>query len=499
MQIFTAAQTREWDAATLQHQGISSQQLMERAAQACTRWLTARYEQDTPFIVLCGCGNNGGDGLAITRLLLQAGYAAKAFLLKHQPDLSPDALAQQQLLPVSALQVLETGSLLSSLPQHIVLIDAILGAGTSRPLSGWLKDFVADINQLPHQKISIDVPTGLQADQLPEENEVILKATHTLCLQQYKRSLLHPEGGKHAGGLHLMDIGLDKNFLAHNTSPYQTIDTETVHSLYRPREAFSHKGTLGTALVVAGSFSMMGAAALAITAAGRAGAGKVRALVPACGYDIIQTLAPEALCLVSGDKHIEEMATHAENARGLVAGPGMGTEPATAAALRELLLQQKEPLVLDADAINILSKEKSLLHEVPPLSVLTPHPKEFERLFGATSNSMARIELAREKAQAHRLLLVMKDRYTVVVTPSGDCWYNLRGSVAMATGGSGDVLSGILAGLLAQQYSPFAAAVLGVHLHAVAGEFAARENGIHATVAGDLVRHIGMAFKELET
>jgi len=498
MQLFSASRIKEWDNFTLRQQGISSQQLMERAAQACTTWLVRHFDAKTPFVVLCGCGNNGGDGLAITRFLLQEGYGAKALLLQHQARLSADALAQQQLLPISALQVLETGSMLSHLPENVVLVDAILGAGLSRPLSGWLRDFVQGLASFPNTIVSIDVPTGLMPDALPEPGSMVVKATHTLCLQQYKRSLLHPEGGKFGGQLHRIEIGLDAAFTSQNPSPYHTIDATTVQSLFQQREPFSHKGTLGTAMVIAGSFSMMGAAALAASAAGHAGAGKVRALVPECGYNIIQTLVPEALCITSGKEHITEMALHTTQAAGILAGPGMGQAPETMAALKGLLEASQHPLVLDADAINILAKNKELLALVPALSILTPHPKEFERLFGETPDSMARLELAREKAKEHNLILIMKDRYTAIVTPSGDCWYNLRGSVAMATGGSGDVLAGILAGLLAQQYSPFAAAILGVHLHAAAGEYAAQENGVHATVAGDLVKHLGDAFKELE-
>lgn len=498
MHLLTAAQTKDWDAATLRQQGISAQQLMERAARACTGWLLKKYTTQTPFIVLCGCGNNGGDGMAIIRFLLQAGFAVKGFLLKHQDRLSADAAAQELLLPNGALQVLTPGSLLEDLPPHIVLVDALLGAGTARPLSGWLNEFVTHINQLDNEKISIDMPSGLQADQLPLPEDVVLKATHTLALQQFKRSLLHPEGGRYGGQLHRIDIGLDGDFLSRTESPFQTIEAHTVNSLFRQRDVFSHKGTLGTALIIAGSYGMMGAAALAANAAGRAGAGKVKALVPACGYGILQTLAPEALCLVSGTEQLTEMAAFTDGVSGLAAGPGIGDSAATKDALRALLTQQTKPMVLDADALNIISGEKEMLLQLPPRSILTPHPKEFERLFGATENSMARLELAREKAIAHQVLIVMKDRFTVIVTPSGDCWYNLRGAAAMATAGSGDVLTGVLAGILAQGYSPFAAAVLGVHVHALAGEYATKAMGIHATLAGDLVQQLGAAFRELE-
>lgn len=498
MHLLTAAQTKEWDAATLRAQGISSNQLMERAARACMQWLQSRFDKTTPFLVLCGCGNNGGDGLALTRFLMQEGYAAKAFILKHQPTLTPDTQVQEQQLPVSALQVLQPGNLITDLPAAIVLVDAILGAGSSRSLDGWLKDFIAALNKLPHQKISIDLPTGLQADVLPVQDDVVLQATDTLCLQQFKRTLLHPEGGRFAGRLHRIAIGLGEQFMRRTATPWHTIEDGLIQSLFRQRTPFSHKGTLGTALIIGGSYGMMGAAALAARAAGRGGAGKVRALVPKAGYEILQTLAPEALCQISGDQYLTSMHDFAGAANGIAVGMGMGSHAQTAAALKELLEQYHKPLVLDADAINILANHQDWLKELTPLSILTPHPKEFERLFGPTPHSMARLELARKKAKEFQIILVMKDRYSTIVTPTGEVWYNLRGSSAMATGGSGDVLSGILAGLLAQGYSPFAAAVLGVHLHAVAGEYAAKAMGIHATVAGDIAAHLGDAFKELE-
>lgn len=498
MHLLTAAQTKEWDAVTLQQQGISSQQLMERAAQACMDWLAAHFPKETPFLVLCGCGHNGGDGLAITRLLQQAGYAARAFLLQHQSTCAEDTRMQEHLLPPGSLQHISPGSLLGELPPHIVIIDAILGSGTSRPLSGWLKEFVQQINQCAHEKVSIDVPSGLQADQLPGKEDVVLNATHTLCLQQYKRSLLHPEGGRFAGKMHRIDIGLQTDFLSRIETPYHTIGPDTIHALFRQRSSFSHKGSLGLSLIIAGSYGMMGAAALAANAAGRAGAGKVKVMAPECGLNILQILSPEALCAISGAMHLTEMAAHAHEADGLVAGPGIGKDKETQSALYDLLAQRKKPIILDADALNILSESKEWMKQVPPMSLLTPHPKEFERLFGATEHSFQRLELAREKAKAHQVILILKDRFTVIVTPSGDCWYNLRGSAAMATAGSGDVLSGILAGLMAQGYSSFAAAVLGVHLHAVAGEYAAKEKSIHATLAGDLVSNLSNAFKEVE-
>ena len=498
MQILNAAQIRDWDAATLRAQGITSLQLMERAAAACATWLMQRYTRNTAFVLLCGTGNNGGDGLAVARLLHGEDYGISALLMGDESACSSDAaanLARLHAIDPALVQVAGYDARITSLGRETVLIDALLGTGLNRAVSGGLKAFIEDINRLPNPKISIDLPSGMAADDLAE-NTTCIKAAQTLTLGCYKRTLLHPETGAHSGEVTLLDIGLDEHFAPAQNSHWHTLDDLMARSLYRPREAYSHKGTYGTAFVIGGSYGLVGAALLMAGAAGRAGAGKVRALIPACGYTALQAAAPEAMCFTSGEKEIEQVEGW-ESAQGIGIGPGMLGEKA-AAAFAAFLKKADRPLVLDAEAINILGAQKGLWPDIPAGSILTPHPKEFERLAGATKNSFERTEAARAWALQHKATLVLKDRHTIILTPSGHGFYNLNGNAGLATGGSGDVLTGIITGLLAQGYAPMAAAMLGVWLHGKAGEIAATQIGAQeAVLAGDIVAAIGQAYAAL--
>lgn len=499
MKIFSAAQIREWDIATVREQGITSAQLMERAAAACAAWLSEHMPKDALYVVLCGMGNNGGDGLVIARLLRQQGYGVKAFVLRHSDQASRDHQLNEERLrriDVSILADLQPGTFITDIAPHIILIDAIMGTGLSRPLQGWLAEFITRINALPNPRISIDLPSGLSADEvLP--GTVAVQATHTLSFQEYKRLFLHPEGGTTAGRIHLLDIGLSQAYQAATPTNYHTLDAQVVRQHYRPRQPFSHKGTYGTALLIGGSYGMIGAMALAVKAAARSGAGKVRALVPECGYGILQTLVPEAMTLSRGKEHLTDLEELEDRAEGIGLGPGMGTDPDTAEALATFIESSRQPLVLDADALNILARRPELLSRLPAGSILTPHPKEFGRLFGPTADSLRRAEQARAMAMKYNICIVGKDRHTIVATPEGECWYNLSGNAGMATGGSGDVLCGMLAGLLAQGYDPVSAALMGVWLHGRAGDLAVRRYGQEALMAGDITEHIGEAFMEL--
>jgi hydroxyethylthiazole kinase-like uncharacterized protein yjeF len=499
MKIFSASQIKACDAYTIHASGISSHDLMERAATACVTWIGRRFSSDTVFIVLCGTGNNGGDGLAITRMLNQQGYVAKAFLLQIKPELSVDCQKNLHLLQnmdESLVQILQPDTFITDIPQHIVIIDAILGTGLNREPDDWVRSFIAHINEMPNRKLAIDIPSGMPADMIPEHPEHILKVDDTLSFQFYKRSFLHPETGKSCGNLHIIDIGLNDTFIQATHSSYSIVDEELAASLYMKRKPFSHKGTYGTAFIVGGSYGMIGAASLTVKAAYRAGAGKVRALIPECGYNILQTSVPEAMCITQGDKYIGRICEW-ETAQAIGIGPGLGTRNETARALADFIEKCKQPVVFDADALNILGAQPELLHKLPTHSILTPHPKEFERLFGPTGNSMQALELARTKAMKFNIYIVLKGQYTAIVSPDGECRYNVNGNTGMATGGSGDVLTGIITGLLAQGYAPFDAATLGVYLHGLAGSKAAEVLSEESLIAGDIIDYLGKAFKQV--
>lgn len=477
---------------------MASADLMERAAAACADRIMAQYSREQPFVVLCGMGNNGGDGLAITRILHRNGYGVKAFVVKYGQEFSGDChtnLQRLQSMDGGLVSLMEPGTFITDIPPHIVIIDAIFGTGLNRQPEDWIAALIRQINELPNPKIAIDMPSGLSADSIPDHEIIAIRADQTFSFQFYKRAFLHPETGVFAGTVHIVDIGLNRTFIESTHTSYYITERAEVAQVLRPRNAFSHKGTYGTALMIAGSHGMMGAALLAVRAAARTGAGKALARVPGCGLVIMQSGLPEAMCTVSGDRYVQDMSGLKADAIGI--GPGLGTEEMTLHAFATFLERNKQPLVLDADALNMIALQPDLLGKLSPGSILTPHPKEFERLFGKTANSMMQVEQARFQAMRYNCIIVLKGRYTAIATPEGVCWYNLTGNPGMATGGSGDVLTGIITGLLAQGYSSEEAALTGVFLHGLAGDLALQEESPESLIAGDIINHIGAAFRSL--
>ncbi len=499
MKIFSSSQIKACDAYTIHAGEMRSVDLMERAARACVDWLSDHLPKDALFIILCGTGNNGGDGLAITRLLHQRGYGVKAFVLQLSDEFSPDCKANYDRLKdidEGFVEVLEEGMFVTDVPENVYIIDAIMGTGLNRPVDGWVAEFIKHINDCSNIKIAVDIPSGIPADNIPQGEFVALKADHTLSFQFYKRSFLHRETGIYTGFIHVLGIGLHPTFISSTHTNYRTIDPEDISEIYKKRQPFSHKGDYGSAYLIAGSHGMIGAAILAVKAAFRAGAGKLKILLPECGYNIMQTAVPEAICAVYGEKYISRICNW-EKMDAIGIGPGLGQNENTFRAFIQFIEECKVPIVIDADGLNLLAKKKDLLHKVPQGSILTPHPKEFDNLFGESSNSMQRLERARTEAMHHNIYIVLKDRYSVVVTPKGDCWYNLTGNPGMATAGSGDVLTGIITGLKAQGYSSEEAAMLGVFIHGLAGDIASSKQSEEALVAGDIITKLGKAFKAI--
>ncbi len=496
--IFTAQQLHDCDAYTIQKEGISSLDLMERAATSCYRWIAENYSKHTPFLIVCAMGNNGGDGLALTRILLQEGYSARAVVLRLSDEFSENTSANFTLLHQLApdnIKILEEGLFVTDLPESIVIIDALFGIGLNRTLQGWVANFVEELNHLPNIKIAIDMPSGLPADRLPSSIDVVLKATHTLSFQFYKRSFLHPESADYVGKIHLLDIGLNRKFIKAIHSKYQVLTNDIINTIYKPRKRFSHKGNYGKAMLVGGSFGKMGAIALSTKAALRAGVGIAYVQAPECGYDILQSTVPEAMFIASGKNIVEQILPQEGTTIGI--GPGLGTDEQTQIALYNFLEKINEPVVLDADALNLVAKDAEMINLLPPNSIFSPHPKEFERLFGATADSMMQVELGSGIAMKLNIVIVLKGHHTAILMPDGSCWYNLNGNPGMATGGSGDVLTGIITGLLAQGYTAQDAALLGVYLHGLSGDIAARNASEEALIASDIIDNLGAAFAEL--
>lgn len=495
MKIFSSTQIREWDVFTIQEQGLSSHELMERAARTCFEWMKKRFLREDYFYIFCGTGNNGGDGLALTRLLLAEGFCAKAFLLQEK-ELTIDTQKNVVLLrKVSAesLFIIEKEISIIDIPKNAIVIDALLGTGLNRALNGLAKEIIEKINLLPNKKIAIDIPSGLFPDKLPNADDACFSADWTLSFQTYKRSFFYPEAAKYTGVINVLDIGLSKDFSESNETTFFTLDEVTARSLYKPRNPFGHKGTYGTAVLVGGSYGKIGAIILSAKAALRAGAGKVFIQAPHCGYTIAQTSIPEAMFIAAGENFIDSIDIMEDVVRGI--GPGLGTEPASRIALESFLRNNHEPFVIDADGLNIIAKNKEkLLPLIPEGSIITPHPKEFERLFGRTNNSLERNELAIAKSKEHKIYIILKGHRTQICTPEGACYFNLSGNAGMATAGSGDVLTGIITGLLAQGYSAKEATLLGVYLHGLSGDIAAKRNAQEALIASDMIDLLGQAF-----
>jgi NAD(P)H-hydrate epimerase len=499
MKIFSAAQIKACDAYTIHATNISSLELIERAASACAQYILGKYNKECAFVVLCGMGNNGADGLALAHILLQNGYAVKIFLLQHKNESTPENKTLiNKILRINAalIDYVRPETFLTDLPESVVIIDAILGTGLSRSVEHWLEEFFNHINQLPNHKISIDIPSGMPADTLPNKDSAIILAQITLSFQFFKRSFLHSETAKYCGLIEILDIGLHPTFIEATHTHYQTIEETNLVSLIKSKPNFSYKNQHGHTFIVGGTKGKSGAIVLATNSALRSGVGLVTSIIPEQCYYPIQTIAPEAMCQTSGDDYIENITGY-EAADSIGIGIGMGTQELTIKAFSQFIEACNIPCVFDADALNILSLHNELMNKIPENSILTPHVGECERLFGKSANSMQMVENIRMQAMRYRVCIVLKGHRTVIATPDGDCFYNLTGNAGMAKGGSGDVLTGLLAGLLAQGYTSIQSALLGVYLHGLAGDIAALDMGQQAMNANDIINRLGNAWQKL--
>ena len=497
MKILSADQLRQWDQYTIQHEPISSIDLIERAAGKCVDWLEKKGYKENNFTIFCCKGNNGGDGLAIARMLAVKNISVSVNILEFGHKGTEDFqinLARLHQFPAVEIRFIQTEEHFHELKNKEVIIDALFGSGLNRNVDGVTAKLIEHLNQSGSEIISIDIPSGLFTDRSSKGN-IIIKAKHTLSFQCYKPAFLVAENAEYIGEVHILDIGLHNEFYNSLQSSSELIDDTIIHPIYKPRNRFAHKGNFGHALLVAGSYGKIGAAVLSAKACLRSGVGLLSCHIPKCGYDILQSTVPEAMVMTdfnsSFNTKVEEDLSMFE-AIGI--GPGIGPASETKKMLQEIFNSYRKPVVLDADALNIISSDKKLLKQIPPDSILTPHPKEFERLFGESDNDFDRIELALQKAKELNCVIVLKGHYTLITTSDGRTFFNSTGNAGMATAGSGDVLTGILTGLLAQGYSSIETAILGVYLHGVAGDFASKEFSMEAMVAGDIITNLGRAF-----
>lgn len=498
MKILNRSQIYEADKRTLTAQDISSVDLMERAATRVFDWLHKRL-QGTPvnIHIFCGIGNNGGDGLVLARHLVEHGYHVVVYVVKFSESRSPDFLTNLKRLKARKVwpEYLDQGSPLPEMSEQDLIVDCVFGIGLNRSPEPWVGTLFKHLNASKAFILSVDIPSGMYMDQPVEDPECVVHASHILTFGGPKLVFFLPQTGALIGQWEVLDIGLDGDFIDGLVTDYRLIEPARIRSWYRPRNKFSHKGTFGHAVILGGSHGKIGSVALASRAALLSGAGLVTACVPGCGYIPLQSQLPEIMVRTTPD--MDEHVEFPEGIEGQTAGIGMGlgTTDAVQKAFLAWLREQKNPVLLDADALNILSLTPKALKDIPEQSILTPHPGELKRLLGAWESDFDKLHKAQEFAKKWKCILLIKGAHTTVLH-KGVGYINLTGNPGMATAGSGDVLSGIITGLLATGYPPIQAAQLGVYLHGRAGDLQVRQTGVEALTASDILSGLGAAFRE---
>jgi hydroxyethylthiazole kinase-like uncharacterized protein yjeF len=499
--ILTADQIRAWDQYTIANGPISSVDLMERAAGKCVAWMMTHLAGNKQFHIFCGKGNNGGDGLAIGRLLFLKGYDVSIYIADYDTKPGNDFLVNlQRLQEIGFREIffISQKDQFPSLPNEDYVIDSLFGSGLNRSPYGIVAELILHINISDANVIAIDLPSGLYADRSSKDN-VIIEANVTLTFQCLKLALVMQENGPYIGQVIILDIGLHPGFLKTISPVHEYIEAGLVKNILKPRNPFAHKGNFGHALLIGGSYGKIGAVLLATKACMRTGAGLTTAFVPKCGYEIMQSTLPEAMLITDPEyDHVSSLPDEIEKYTSIGIGPGLGTKDATVKMLSFIIRRSAAPLVIDADGLNGLSQQPGLLKQLPPSTILSPHPKEFERLFGLSNNDFERVELASAMAKDLDIIIVLKSHHTLIALPGGMCYFNSTGNPGMAKGGSGDVLTGIITSLLAQGYQPEQAAILGVYIHGFAGDLALNVLSTESMLATDIITMISQAFRKLK-
>ena len=498
--IFKTSDLQKLDKYTIENEPVTSLDLMERAATVFTEKLLIFFPNSHIFNILAGSGNNGGDGYVVARLLCQNGLNVKVFGLHENDHLSPDCVVNRERFINMGGCYIEVKNPDNLQPdENSVLVDAIFGAGLNRPVTGFLGDIIRRINSLSHPVVAIDMPSGLMGEDNGENNGAIIKADYTFTFQFPKLAFMFPENVVYVGHWEVLDIRLHPVILREYPAAYYYLTEEVVASRLLIPGKFSHKGTLGNTLLIVGSYSMMGAAVLAAKGAIRSGTGLLSVHVPRKLKEMIHLSVPEALVEVDRNEFCFSGVDNLSRFQAVGIGPGIGTSPVTAEGIRQLLSVWQGKVVLDADALNLLASNSGLLELLPKGAVLTPHPKEFERLAGKSVNDFDRLNKLSTFARLHQVYVVLKGAHTIIATPEGECYFNMTGNPGMAKGGAGDVLTGVIAALLASGHSPLDAAIIGVYAHGLAGDLAAEEQGMRGTRAGDIADKLGWVWKKMET
>lgn len=496
MKILSASQIKQADQDTITNEPITSIDLMERAAEKCCEFFPPVGKWNH-LVVICGTGNNGGDGLAIARLQLGNFKSVRVLILKtgNQPSENFNInLKKLQDENVNIQFITDANDIF--LNDEELVVDAILGVGITRPVDGFISECIDVINELAAFVISIDLPSGLIPDSFSSGK--VIKANLTLTIGAPKQILFFPESSEFVGEWKLVDIYKNKNFVSSFKDAPQIVDLSFARKHYKARSEFSHKGTFGKALIVAGGHGKYGAAVLAARACMRSGVGLLTVQVPNEATMLIHHSLPEALLIPDTHQSMITEINDIDLYDAIGIGPGIGTANETVDGLIQLIKEQQKPIVIDADALNIISEHPDLLTKLPVNSILTPHPKEFERLFGPTENSFERLEKQKTHSALHKVVIICKGRYTTITTPEGKVFFNMSGNSGLAKGGSGDVLTGIITSLLAQSYSPESAAVLGVYIHGHSADLLAEKSGKAGIIPSDVIENLPLIFKVLE-
>ena len=504
MKIFTSAQIHELDRYTIEHEPIKSVDLMERAAKAITRAVAEEWTTHTPVVVFAGPGNNGGDALAVARLLTNEGYKVRTYLFNITNHLSDDCVTNRQRL-LDGRHAKDFTEITAKfdppeLTADTLVIDGLFGSGLNKPLAGGFASLVKYINQSPAKVVSIDVPSGLMSeDNTYNVRANIIHATLTLTLHEKKLAFLFGDAQQFIGRLKVLDIRLSQEYIQKTEAQYYVLEESDVRSRLLHRDDFAHKGNMGNALIVAGSYGMSGAAILATRACLRSGAGKVTVHTPKKNYGVMQISVPEAVLHMDHEETAFTEAVDTDGFDALGIGPGLGCQETTAIAMIAQIRRAQCPIVADADALNILASHRAWMQQLPKGIIMTPHPKELDRLTGSPANAdFERLHRTRELAQSLQAYIILKGHNSALCLPDGQVVFNPTGNSGMATAGSGDVLTGIITALLARGYHQHNACIVGMYLHGLAGDIAVKTLGKESLTASDIIDYLSHAFKHLD-
>jgi hydroxyethylthiazole kinase-like uncharacterized protein yjeF len=496
--ILNAQQLYQADKITIENNHKTSLELMEHASKLCFNWINNRLQGNPIKIhIICGTGNNGGDGLVIARMLLKHGYNIQTYIINCGNTRSEDFLINYERLKElgSWPIMIKCDDELPDINENDMVIDAIFGIGINRAPEGIIKKVIQHINASNSYVLSIDFPSGLFIDKSVKDEDSVVKAFQVLTFNNPKLAFLLPENEDYCTNWEVIPIGLDDTFINQQNSDYFITEKQDVLEFYKLRSKFSHKGHFGHSLIIGGSFGKIGAVSLAAKAALKIGSGLVTAYIPKCGYRILQTTIPEVMVEVDTENELQHFnfSGTSDKYTSIGIGVGMGTSSKTSQGLEIFLKHNKSILVLDADALNIISKHKELLKLIPKNSILTPHPKELKRLIGSWKNDYDKLKKLQKFSNKYNLIVVLKGHHTAIVNHT-KIYFNTTGNPALSTAGSGDVLTGMITGLIAQRYSSLEACLLAVYLHGLTADLAMTSMVYETFTASDIINHLSQAF-----